>query len=245
MLQNLAKEMGLHIVEWINAINANNIIQRPVMQSLEKESWRPASLDEGTNNSLLLLSEGASFEHMDCTAEQATNSRFFGHFNVEYAPVMRSFQEFFSRAHRFSPLQLSSSKPQQTHTQNAFGGLNSSSPATSTSSSSTGWMQSPRSGPVKKNIILIEDLPPVSALSSRKIFQDTIHNFANSRASTSSVLVIIVSDVFSKQSTELQFSSTRESSDPALTMRTLLPSSILGKLDSGAKNDNARIRQIK
>lgn len=182
--------------------------------------------------------------HMHCNAEQTTKSRFFGHFTVEYAPVMRSFQEFFSRAHRFSPLQLSSGKPQQTQTQNTFGGLSSCSPATS-SSSSTGWIQSPRSGPGKKNIILIEDLPPVSALSSRKIFQDTIHNFANSRASSSSVLVIIVSDVFSKQSTELQFSSSRESSDPALTMRTLLPPSILGKLDSGAKNDNARIRQIK
>ncbi|KAF9148344.1 Cell cycle checkpoint protein rad17 [Linnemannia schmuckeri] len=207
VLRNLAQEMGLHIVEWINSINANNIIQRPVMPGQEKEAWRPASLDE------------------------------------EYAPVMRSFQEFFSRAHRFSPLQLSSGKPQQSQTQNTMGGHNSSSPTSA--SSATEWMQTPRTGPGKKNIILIEDLPPVSALSSRKIFQDTIHNFANSRASSSSVLVIIVSDVFSKQSTELQFSNTRESSDPALTMRTLLPPSVLGKLDSGAKNDNARIRQIK
>ncbi|KAG0285296.1 Cell cycle checkpoint protein rad17 [Linnemannia gamsii] len=199
VLRNLAKEMGLHIVEWINPINANNIIQRPTMPGQEKESWRPASIDE------------------------------------EYTPVMQSFQEFFSRAHRFSPLQLSNGKPQrpQIQTQNTFGGPSSCSPAT------------PRPGPKKKNIILIEDLPPVSALSSRKIFQDTIHNFANSRASSSSVLVIIVSDIFSKQSTELQFSSNRESNDPALTMRTLLPPSILGKLDSGAKNDHARIRQIK
>ncbi|KAF9121605.1 Cell cycle checkpoint protein rad17 [Mortierella sp. 14UC] len=203
VLRNLAKEMGLDIVEWINSFNANNIIQRPTMPDREKDGWRPASIDE------------------------------------EYVPVMKSFQEFFSRAHRFSPLQLSSSRPQQTQT-TGFGNLNSSSP-----SSSTGLMQIPRSGPAKKNIILIEDLPPVSALSSRKIFQDTITNFVNSRASSSSVLVIIVSDIFSKQSTELQFSSTRESSDPVLTMRTLLPSSILGKLDSGAKNDNARIRQIK
>lgn len=156
---------------------------------------------------------------------------------------MRSFQEFFSRAHRFSPLQLSSGKLQQTQAQNAFGGLNFSSLASS--SSATGRIEASRIGPGKKNIILIEDLPPVSASSSRKIFQDTIHNFANSRATSSSVLVIIVSDVFSKQSTELQFSSTRESSDPALTMRTLLPPSVLGKLDSGGKNDNARIRQIK
>ncbi|KAH7046487.1 Rad17 cell cycle checkpoint protein-domain-containing protein [Linnemannia elongata] len=207
VLRNLAQEMDLHIVEWINSINANNIIQRPVMPGQEKEAWRPASIDE------------------------------------EYAPVMRSFQEFFSRAHRFSPLQLSSGKPQQTQTQNAFGGLNPSSPASS--SSAAGRAEAPGTRLGKKNIILIEDLPPVSALSSRKIFQDTIHNFANSRASSSSVLVIIVSDVFSKQSTELQFSSTRESSDPALTMRTLLPPSVLAKLDSGGKNDNARIRQIK
>ncbi|KAK3806870.1 MAG: Rad17 cell cycle checkpoint protein-domain-containing protein [Linnemannia gamsii] len=203
VLRNLAKEMDLNIMEWINSINANNIIQRPTMPDRDKEAWRPASVDE------------------------------------EYVPVMKSFQEFFSRAHRFNPLQLSSGKPQQTQT-TGFGNLSSSSPA-----SSTGWMQTPRSGPTKRNIILIEDLPPVSAVSSRKIFQDTITNFANSRASSSSVLVIIVSDVFSKQSTELQFSSTRESSDPALTMRTLLPSSILNRLDSGAKNDNARIRQIK
>ncbi|KAF9921593.1 Cell cycle checkpoint protein rad17 [Linnemannia zychae] len=204
VLRNLAKDMGLNIIEWINSVNSNSIVQRPIMPDQEKENWRPVSLDE------------------------------------EYIPVMRSFQEFFSRAHRFSPLQLSSGKPQQNQT--GSGSLNSSPLSTS---SQTGRMSAPQSGPPMKNIILIEDLPPVSALSSRKIFQDTITNFANSRANTSSVLVIIISDVFSKQSTELQFSSTRESSDPALTMRTLLPSVILGRLDSGARNNTARIRQIK
>ena len=54
VLRNLAQEMDLHIVEWINCINANNIIQRPVMPGQEKEAWRPASLDEGTSISGIL-----------------------------------------------------------------------------------------------------------------------------------------------------------------------------------------------
>ncbi|KAF9586533.1 Cell cycle checkpoint protein rad17 [Lunasporangiospora selenospora] len=98
----------------------------------------------------------------------------------------------------------------------------------------------PRSG--KKSIILIEDLPPVSAHSSLKIFQDTIVQFSHLRHNNS-VLVIIVSDVFSKQSTELLF-PTSDNRDPALTVRTLLPSSILDRIDSGGR-DYARIKQIK
>jgi len=157
---------------------------------------------------------------------------------VEYIPVMGAFQEFFSRAHRFNPLQLSTGTQ---HYQPAYGGLNPSSPLTPTERT-----QTPRSGPAKKNVILIEDLPPISALSSRKIFQETITQFANSKASSSSILVVILSDVFSKQNTELQFSSARESKEPALTMRTLLPSAILSKLDSGGvRGDCSRIRQIK
>ncbi|KAF9962854.1 Cell cycle checkpoint protein rad17 [Mortierella alpina] len=113
------------------------------------------------------------------------------------------------------------------------------------STSSMGALATSPAGPRKKNIILIEDLPPISAYSSRKIFQDTISRFANSRNSnSSSVLVIIVSDVFSKQSTELLFSSSQESRDPALTIRTLLPSTILDRIDSGGR-DNGKIKQIK
>ncbi|KAF9353511.1 Cell cycle checkpoint protein rad17 [Mortierella sp. NVP85] len=85
----------------------------------------------------------------------------------------------------------------------------------------------------RKNIILIEDLPPLSAFSSRKIFQEAISNFVKSRNS-SAVLVIIVSDVFMKQSTELLFSSMSENRDPALTIRTLLPHSVLEKIDSAS-----------
>ncbi|KAF9300827.1 Cell cycle checkpoint protein rad17 [Mortierella antarctica] len=85
----------------------------------------------------------------------------------------------------------------------------------------------------KKNIILMEDLPPVSASSSLKIFQDTIFNFANTRSSTASVLVIIVSDAFSKQNTELVFSS-NDNRDQAYSYRTLLPKTLLDRLDSGA-----------
>ncbi|KAF9089821.1 Cell cycle checkpoint protein rad17 [Mortierella sp. AD031] len=163
----------------------------------------------------------------------------------EYIPVMNAFKEFFSRAQRFSPLQLSSGPPQQSQapqqSQTAFGGFNFNS-----SSSSTGRMQASRPGPAKKNIILIEDLPPMSADTSRRIFQDTIAKFSNSRANPSSVLVIIVSDVFSKLSTELQFSSTMESKDPALTMRKLFPQHILRDLDSsGSSRGSSRIRQIK
>ncbi|KAF9995609.1 Cell cycle checkpoint protein rad17 [Entomortierella chlamydospora] len=140
----------------------------------------------------------------------------------EYIPVMRAFQEFFSRAQRFRPLATTRDAPQQSQSTGGSG------------LSSTG----------KRNIILIEDLPPISAFSSRKIFQDTISKFANSRNNTTSVLVIIVSDVFTKQSTELLFSNTNESRDPAMTIRTLLPSTVLDRIDSGGK-DNPRIKQIK
>lgn len=45
VLRMLAKEMGLHIVEWINSVNENNIIRRPPIPG--KESWRPGSIDDG------------------------------------------------------------------------------------------------------------------------------------------------------------------------------------------------------
>ncbi|KAG0087209.1 Cell cycle checkpoint protein rad17 [Podila epicladia] len=83
----------------------------------------------------------------------------------------------------------------------------------------------------KKNIILMEDLPSVSASSSLKIFQDTILNFANTRSSIASVLVIVVSDAFSKQSTELIFSS-NDNREQAYSIRTLLPKTLLDRLDS-------------
>ena len=153
--------------------------------------------------------------------------------HIEYIPVMNAFQEFFSRAHRYTPLNLSSDISRHS------GGNGTS------SSSIIGALPASPAGPRKKNIILIEDLPPISAYSSRKIFQDTISRFANSRNSnSSSVLVIIVSDVFSKQSTELLFSSSQESRDPALTIRTLLPSTILDRIDSGGR-DSGKIKQIK
>ncbi|KAG0288505.1 Cell cycle checkpoint protein rad17, partial [Dissophora globulifera] len=142
----------------------------------------------------------------------------------EYIPVMKAFQEFFSRAQRFNPLGAPGS-------------------STTPSAGSGGGPGVPLAGKGKKNIILIEDLPPISAFSSRRIFQDTITKFANTRTNLSAVLVIVVSDVFTKQSTELLFSNTSESRDPALTIRTLLPSSILDRIDSGGKGC-ARIKQI-
>ncbi|KAG0335336.1 Cell cycle checkpoint protein rad17 [Podila horticola] len=125
----------------------------------------------------------------------------------DYMPVMRAFQEFFSRAQRFNPLTLGD---------DIFG----NNPVT---------MEKKSFG--KKNIMLIEDLPPVSASSSRQIFQDTILNFANTRSSTASVLVIIVSDAFSKQNTELIFSS-NDNREQAYSIRTLLPKTLLDRLDS-------------
>ncbi|KAF9185736.1 Cell cycle checkpoint protein rad17 [Haplosporangium sp. Z 767] len=183
VIQMLAKELGLHIVEWVNSVNENSLIQRPTIPG--EDRWKSTSLDE------------------------------------EYIPVMNAFQEFFSRASRFNPMLTTRDVPSQTS-------------GVSTSLSGTG----------KKNIILIEDLPPVSAYSSRKVFQDTITRFVNSRTNTSSVLVIIVSDVFSKQSTELLFSSTGESRDTALTIRTLLPPTILDRIDSSVRGCS-RIKQIK
>ncbi|KAF9425636.1 Cell cycle checkpoint protein rad17, partial [Podila epigama] len=182
VIQMLAKEMGLEIVEWINNVNENNIIRRPTLPG--QDSWRSSSFDD------------------------------------EYVPVMNAFQEFFTRAHRFNPLLLGDS-------------TDGSKPPT----------EAPRSASGKKNIILIEDLPPISAYSSRKIFQETILNFANTRSSTSSVLVIIISDVFSKQSTELLFSS-NENREQALSIRTLLPAALLDRLDSGVKT-TGRVKQIK
>lgn len=91
---------------------------------------------------------------------------------------------------------------------------------------------------------MIEDLPPLSAFSSRKIFQDAVLKFVNSKTN-SAVLVIIVSDVFTKQSTELLFSSVSENRDPALTIRTLFPSSVLDKIDSATNKECPRIKQIK
>jgi len=41
----MAKEMNLHIVEWINSVNENSIIQRPSIPG--KNSWRPSSIDDG------------------------------------------------------------------------------------------------------------------------------------------------------------------------------------------------------
>lgn len=146
---------------------------------------------------------------------------------------MNAFQEFFSRAHRYTPLMTTKDISQHSGDNGSSNINNMRAPPMSLA------------GPRKKNIILIEDLPPISAYSSRKIFQDTISRFANSRnSSSSSVLVIIVSDVFSKQSTELLFSSSQESRDPALTIRTLLPSTILDRIDSGGR-DNGKIKQIK
>ncbi|KAG9322008.1 hypothetical protein KVV02_008171 [Mortierella alpina] len=195
VLRKLAQEMDLQIIEWINSVNENSVIQRPVMPGQDK--WKPGSIDE------------------------------------EYIPVMNAFQEFFSRAHRYTPLVTFKDISRQS------GGNGTS------STDNTRAVPMPPASPRKKNIILIEDLPPISAYSSRKIFQDTISKFANSRnSSSSSVLVIIVSDVFSKQSTELLFSSSQESRDPALTIRTLLPSTILDRIDSGGR-DNGKIKQIK
>ena len=137
---------------------------------------------------------------------------------------MRAFEEFFARAHRFQPLQTSQS------------GFAPASPSSSVGASPLGN---------RKNIILIEDLPPVSAYSSRKIFQDTISKFSNSGVSRSSaVLVIIVSDVYSKKSTELLFSSTNESKEQALPVRTLLPANLLTRIDSGG-SQSSPIMQIK
>ncbi|KAG0201304.1 Cell cycle checkpoint protein rad17 [Mortierella sp. GBA30] len=147
----------------------------------------------------------------------------------EYIPVMNAFQEFFSRAHRFSPLITTRDVTRQEQDQGV----------STTNYAAVG----PSPTNTRKNIILIEDLPPVSAYSSRMIFQETISRFANSRASSSSVLVIIVSDVFSKQSTELLFSSSSETRDPALTLRNLLPPTVLSRIDSGGK-DCGRIKQI-
>ncbi|KAF9277413.1 Cell cycle checkpoint protein rad17 [Mortierella alpina] len=156
-----------------------------------------------------------------------------GSIDDEYIPVMNAFQEFFSRAHRYTPLMTTKDISQHSGDNGSSNINNMRAPSMSSA------------GPRKKNIILIEDLPPISAYSSRKIFQDTISRFANSRNnSSSSVLVIIVSDVFSKQSTELLFSSSQESRDPALTIRTLLPSTILDRIDSGGR-DNGKIKQIK
>ncbi|KFH68920.1 hypothetical protein MVEG_05724 [Podila verticillata NRRL 6337] len=124
----------------------------------------------------------------------------------EYVPAMKAFQDFFTRAQRFNPLTLGD---------DVFGNK----PVT---------IEKKRSG---KNIILIEDLPPVSASSSRKIFQDTILDFANSRSITASVLVLIVSDAFSKQNTELTFSSNDNREQPC-SIRTLLPKTLLDRLDS-------------
>ncbi|KAI8597135.1 Rad17 cell cycle checkpoint protein-domain-containing protein [Dissophora ornata] len=191
VLKMLAQEMGLTVVEWINSVNENNIIHRPVMPG--EDRWRSTSIDE------------------------------------EYIPVMNAFQEFFSRAQRFNPLLTSRDVSLQSRSN--ITGLSGGPPL---SISGTG----------KKNIILIEDLPPISAFSSRKIFQETITKFANSRNNSTSVLVIIVSDVFTKQSTELLFSNTSENRDPALTIRTLLPSSVLSRIDSGGKGC-PRIKQIK
>ncbi|KAI8363301.1 Rad17 cell cycle checkpoint protein-domain-containing protein [Mortierella sp. GBAus27b] len=139
----------------------------------------------------------------------------------EYIPVMESFLKFFSMAQRFHPLTTSNGLIQS----------NLSNISQSTS------------GSRKRNIILIEDLPPLSAFSSRKLFQEAITTFTNSR-SNSAVIVIIVSDIFTKQSTELLFPSSGENRDPALTVRTLFPSSVLDKIDSASKG-NPRIKQIK
>jgi hypothetical protein len=142
--------------------------------------------------------------------------------------VMRAFEEFFARAHRFQPLQMS-----EEHT--GFPASSSSSITMTTTSASR----------KRKNIILIEDLPPVSAPTSRKIFQDTLSKFALSGGGRSSaVLVIIISDVFSKQSTELLFSSSKENRDFELTIRTLLPANLLSKIDSGGRH-SSNIMQIK
>ncbi|KAG0357572.1 Cell cycle checkpoint protein rad17 [Gamsiella multidivaricata] len=145
----------------------------------------------------------------------------------EYIPVMRTFQEFFSRAQRFNPILTSRDLSQSSQSTGAQAGF-------SASMSASG----------RKNVILIEDLPPITAVSSRKIFQETIAKFANSRISSSSVLVLIVSDVFTKQSTELLFSNTNENRDPAMTIRVLLPSTVLDKIDSGGRGC-ARVKQIK
>ncbi|ORZ01842.1 Rad17 cell cycle checkpoint protein-domain-containing protein [Lobosporangium transversale] len=142
----------------------------------------------------------------------------------EYIPVMRAFQEFFARAHRFRPLQTTLAA--SLHCQEPI------------------FPSTPNSDSTNKNLILIEDLPPISASSSRKIFQDTIKNFSNLRSKSTSVLVIIVSDVYAKQNTEMLFSNTSENRDSALTIRTLLPPSVLDRIDSGSRN-NSRIKQIK
>ncbi|KAK3809128.1 MAG: Rad17 cell cycle checkpoint protein-domain-containing protein [Benniella sp.] len=151
----------------------------------------------------------------------------------EYIPVMEAFLKFFSRAQRFHPLTTLKSSIQS----------NQSHPTGQGISSSNGSALGSVPSLAKKNIILIEDLPPLSAFSSRKIFQEAISNFVNSRNS-SAVLVIIVSDVFMKQSTELLFSSMSENRDPALTIRTLLPHSVLEKIDSAGKGC-PRVKQIK
>lgn len=152
---------------------------------------------------------------------------------LEYIPVMESFLKFFSRAQRFHPLAISTNPAQPSQS-------NMSSQNIAFSGKSTPLLVSGRN---KRNIILIEDLPPLSAFSSRKIFQDAISKFVSSR-NNSAVLVIIVSDVFTKQSTELLFSSMSENRDPALTIRTLLPSSVLDRIDSAGK-ECPRIKQIK
>ncbi|KAG0099584.1 Cell cycle checkpoint protein rad17 [Podila epicladia] len=125
----------------------------------------------------------------------------------DFKPVMRAFQEFFSRAQRFNPMTLGD---------DIFG---------------NNPLMMEKKSCQKKNIILMEDLPSVSASSSLKIFQDTILNFANTRSSIASVLVIVVSDAFSKQSTELIFSS-NDNREQAYSIRTLLPKTLLDRLDS-------------
>ncbi|KAG0325836.1 Cell cycle checkpoint protein rad17 [Podila humilis] len=114
---------------------------------------------------------------------------------------------------------------------------------TGTASKATAVPELGKKPSVRKNLILIEDLPPVSAFSSRKIFQETLLGFANTRDTVSSVLCIIISDVFSKQSTEMLFSS-NENREEALTLRTLLPKPLLDRMGSSAKT-NSRVKNIK
>ncbi|KAF9970671.1 Cell cycle checkpoint protein rad17 [Actinomortierella ambigua] len=123
----------------------------------------------------------------------------------EYVPVMETFQRFFARASRFDPLTLDS-------------GDGDKAPASQRP-------LAPRKRRTRKNIMLLEDFPPLSAYSSRQIFQETITRFTRTER-TSSVLVMIISDVFSKHNTEMLFSS-MDYQEPALTARTMLPKHVL------------------
>ncbi|KAG0235519.1 Cell cycle checkpoint protein rad17 [Actinomortierella wolfii] len=122
----------------------------------------------------------------------------------EYVPVMEAFQKFFARASRFDPLALDSN--------------------TSMGTPSSQHALTPRRRRTRKNIMLLEDFPPISAYTSRQIFQETITRFIRTERA-SSVLVMIISDVFSKHNTEMLFSS-MDYQEPALTARTMLPKQV-------------------